>query len=614
MEEDIYSLTLLLSAFANLALAVVLIHNNYLYDGYDVYRRSRSCTALTFFIFAIGFLLHYHFEWRTSWPVAASALSVSYFHTAGVLFSWSHISLLNPYYLTHRVVVRDLTCLGVGLVAYWTATLTHSSISILHATFIIFFLHALYISYIFYRTLHRVRRQVKAMQVNADNASWWTEENKLMVVGFQRSIRISCHFIVLFGLGSIAVTAAFPTQYWPYTVLLILGIMVFCFIFYGLSEYGSVIDAGTNATEDISETQHNTKRNIMAILLTFFPLAGVWAHTETINYIQADGSTSTHGATVLTGSTSPTTLPSGWYVVKGNNVNYSRQLHFSAGPVHLILCDNAKLIINSDATDALQVTGDLTIYGQQCGNGVLETNATYDYSGIHANNNGNITVNGGIINAKSNTGTAITTRGNIIINGGSVQATGEADHGIRATNITLGWRSPADRITAKRYELEPNGNLSVATGKTITDGEGNFYTGIITEKKISNTATKTLMGTHLLYDNGANNDIIASLISSRKPTNITLIGRTLYKDSHWNTICLPFDLTISGSVLNDAKVMKLIPSTSNFTGGTLTLNFENENTTLTAGKPYIIKWDGSSGTIENPTFTNVTLKEANMGT
>jgi hypothetical protein len=118
---------------------------------------------------------------------------------------------------------------------------------------LIFFAHALYISAVFYRTLHRVRQLTKRMPKSQSNTSWWTDENRLQVIGFQRSIRISCHLIVLFGLGSIVVTACFPTQQWPYTVLLTLGIAVFCYIFYGLADYGAVIDAGTNVTEDINQ-------------------------------------------------------------------------------------------------------------------------------------------------------------------------------------------------------------------------------------------------------------------------------------------------------------------------------------------------------------------------
>jgi hypothetical protein len=36
-------------------------------------------------------------------------------------------------------------------------------------------------------------------------------------------------------------------------VLMTLGIAVFCYIFYGLADYGAVIDAGTNVTEDINQ-------------------------------------------------------------------------------------------------------------------------------------------------------------------------------------------------------------------------------------------------------------------------------------------------------------------------------------------------------------------------
>ena len=261
IEVKLYTTVLLLAAGINVIMACALFNGNFMFRDYAVYRRSRLFTALTFLIFAVGFLLHYHLSWRTSWPHAASALSVSYFHMGAVLFGWSHISLLNPNYLTQRVVFRDTIILVAGLTAYWLAAANslsehealHSSLLVLHSSFLIFFAHALYISAVFYRTLHRVRQLTKGMPKSQSNASWWTDENRLQVIGFQRSIRISCHLIVLFGLGSIVVTACFPTQQWPYTVLLTLGIAVFCYIFYGLADYGAVIDAGTNVTEDINQ-------------------------------------------------------------------------------------------------------------------------------------------------------------------------------------------------------------------------------------------------------------------------------------------------------------------------------------------------------------------------
>ena len=253
IEQGLYNITLLIAATVNVVMGCSLLDGNSNYSDYSVYRRSRLFTALTYMIFAAGFIAHSQLEWRLLWPVGASALSVSYFHVAAVLFGWSHISLLNPNYLTRRVVVRDISILVVGLIAYWTAALLTPLGEVGRGVFLLFFAHALYISYTFYSTLIRVRTLTKNLPQSDGNARWWTDENRSGVIIFQRSIRISCHLIVIFGLGSIVVTAAFHTQQWPYIILMILGIAVFCYIYYGLTNYGSVIEAGTNATEDVAE-------------------------------------------------------------------------------------------------------------------------------------------------------------------------------------------------------------------------------------------------------------------------------------------------------------------------------------------------------------------------
>jgi len=95
-----------------------------------------------------------------------------------------------------------------------------------------------------------------------------------------------------------------------------------------------------------------------------------------------------------------------------------------------------------------------------------------------------------------------------------------------------------------------------------------------------------------------------------KMVNATLADRTLYKDGVWNTLCLPFDVTLSGSPLAGATVMRLNASTSNLADGLLTLNFVAEETMLTAGTPYIIKWENTNGTIDSPVFNGVTISNA----
>ena len=115
-----------------------------------------------------------------------------------------------------------------------------------------------------------------------------------------------------------------------------------------------------------------------------------------------------------------------------------------------------------------------------------------------------------------------------------------------------------------------------------------------------------------LADNANNNKNINA--ASGNTYNVTLTGRTLYKDGYWNTLCLPFDVsTTSGPLAGDnVKAMTLNKSESNLTGSTLTLNF-TETTTIPAGTPFIIKWASKNAPAANlvsPVFTGVTISNA----
>lgn len=266
MELQLYYTVLYLAGAINILIALVLIHNNVYYADYDVYRRSRTLVAVNYAIFAVGFFLHAHFCLRFTNPVLASALSIAYFHSGGVLFGWSHISLMRPDYLTRRVVIRDLAILALGLVCYAAVGLTSLRPAVgcaaavpqplslplsLSLSFLIFFAHATYIAYTFYRTYYQVRRSI--VHRPAADVPWWTPEKKRTVLNRHHAFVIGCHLIIIFGLGSIALTASFPHAIWPYTVLTAAGIVVFSYIFYALVEYGAVIDSAAGATEDASK-------------------------------------------------------------------------------------------------------------------------------------------------------------------------------------------------------------------------------------------------------------------------------------------------------------------------------------------------------------------------
>lgn len=120
-----------------------------------------------------------------------------------------------------------------------------------------------------------------------------------------------------------------------------------------------------------------------------------------------------------------------------------------------------------------------------------------------------------------------------------------------------------------------------------------------------------------LYDNADNTSAIATAADDGMPCTVTLSGRTLYRDGAWNTLCLPFDLTLSGSTLDADGMDVRTLSTSDFSGGTLTLTFSDAGavSTIESGKPYIIRWSKPDGytaeggfDITDPVFPGVMVK------
>ena len=89
-----------------------------------------------------------------------------------------------------------------------------------------------------------------------------------------------------------------------------------------------------------------------------------------------------------------------------------------------------------------------------------------------------------------------------------------------------------------------------------------------------------------LADNADNSSTISS--NNGKVFDVTLADRTLYKNGNWNTLCLPFDVTLAGSPLAGATARPL--SAGSIDGSTLNLTFGVAVDELVAGTPYIIKW------------------------
>lgn len=168
-----------------------------------------------------------------------------------------------------------------------------------------------------------------------------------------------------------------------------------------------------------------------------------------------------------------------------------------------------------------------------------------------------------------------------------------------------------EATTAKtlNYDFEVTGqpqpfDLTFGFQKT---GTGNTPAEIIVDD-VKLTYTPTVIE---LLDNADNTQTIADSANVRSV--VKLMGRTLYKDGAWNTLCLPFALALEGSPLEGATLMEL--DTESAVNGhktgvedqTLYLNFKSA-TSIRAHVPYIIKWESSSNdNLTEPSFPGVTI-------
>lgn len=229
MEQTIYIIALVLTGLFNLALGGIIFVGNKAYRKQTAYLRARLLTILWLVSFGLGYIIHALFLWRYTWPTAASALTVSFFHIGAICFNWGYIPLLNPNYLTKGVIVRDLIVFVAGLTSYWmVALLWHHAPTYVCLAFSVFFAYSAVTVFKFYRTYNRV--SLRMIRMSSGN-----------VMEFIRWMQVCCDCIVLFGIGSVAITAIFPNDIIPFVMLLTSGAGMFAYIAYSITKYGKNI-------------------------------------------------------------------------------------------------------------------------------------------------------------------------------------------------------------------------------------------------------------------------------------------------------------------------------------------------------------------------------------
>lgn len=203
--------------------------------------------------------------------------------------------------------------------------------------------------------------------------------------------------------------------------------------------------------------------------------------TKNLTYtVVADSTTTTDDVTW--GAENTTT----YYVVNDTSVTINGTVT-AYGDVHLILCDGATLTVNGGVAveDTTPTEGDnsnLTIYGQSGQTGKLVANGGVNSSfsaGIYSPSYGELTINGGIIEATGGNhaeGQPVTASYGIygsyvFINGGKVEATG--GEAVAPSDSTSDSNAYSGGISA--WNMTVNGGEVTATGGTATGGHGESF-------------------------------------------------------------------------------------------------------------------------------------------
>ena len=165
-------------------------------------------------------------------------------------------------------------------------------------------------------------------------------------------------------------------------------------------------------------------------------------------------------------------------------------------------------------------------------------------------------------------------------------------------------------LTPQSFRIEQDYTYGNVEGTDDTTPLGDHRPVVVTFKYMVSGNVSPLAVS--LQDNADNSTAIAAVTGAL--SNVTLEGRTLWKDNAWNTLCLPFNMSAEqiSDQLTDATLMELDVTTTDTNGyltrfdndGVLRLYFADANT-IEAGKPYIIKWPIGDHLV-NPLFSSVT--------
>ena len=139
-------------------------------------------------------------------------------------------------------------------------------------------------------------------------------------------------------------------------------------------------------------------------------------------------------------------------------------------------------------------------------------------------------------------------------------------------------------------------------------------TGNTPAQIVADDVTLTYLATNISLADGSDNTATLNTYNDIRGV-VTLQNRILEKDNSWNTLCLPFSMTVDQVAAQLApSALKELDIDGIYTGKQTGFDAENgilylffkDAASIEAGKPYLVKWE-SGEDISNPVFRGVTI-------
>lgn len=246
---------------------------------------------------------------------------------------------------------------------------------------------------------------------------------------------------------------------------------------------------------------------------------------------------------------------------------------------NLMVCNGALYTTSPQSSHTICITYQREGY---TANSLEATNgATLDKQDVSEEIDGNylLTIAADNTEIRATTTTPISYTINYYLNGGT--ADNPITYNVESDGITL---------------TTPTRDNYIFTGWTGTDLQSITKTVIIPHGSTGDRSYTAywMPDAEVWVEYAPNNETITHFNSDHPEGGNIIIGRTLYGSGQWNTLCLPFtvDLNDEDCPLRGATVREL--SDAHLDGNELLLDFSGADvTTLEAGKPYLVKWEGS---------------------